>query len=254
MPHAGQFEVVSAFLLEWLIGVFVQCGRKYGKTELAIYLLYMFAKLFDNAECYYIADEKDHARDICWDNGRLPRFFTTIRQLRGETDDDFAQRRLKGMEIQSRWVKGVNNTEMSVRLDNQSIIKVEGAKNIAKADGLSPTMIVYDEFKSHDRRFDEAMRPNLMALNGRILIIGTPPDSEDTYYCQVSKEFRHKKHHKFFKRPCYHNEIVYPGGKTNEHLKEEEKEYKRRKEWHIFAREYLAEIYPDEAARIFPKY
>jgi len=254
MPHGGQFEVVSAFFLDWLTGVFVQCGRKYGKTELAIYILYMFAKLFPNSECYYIADEKDHARDICWDNGRLPRFFTTIRQLPGESHDDFAQRKLKGMDIQNRWIKSINNTEMSVRLDNGSIIKVEGAKNIAKADGLSPTVIVYDEFKSHDRRFDTAMRPNLMALGGRILIIGTPPDSEETYYCQVAKEFQNKKHHKYFKRPCYHNEIVYPGGKDNEHLKEEEKEYRRRKEWHIFAREYLAEIYPDEQSRIFPMF
>lgn len=252
-PHDGQLPIVSAFFIDWVVGVFTRCGRKFGKTELAIYCMIMFAKLFENAECYYVADEKDHARAILWDNGRLPCFFTTIRQLPDEADDLFLGRKKAGIQLEKEWITHINNSEMTVRL-GRSIIRVDGAKNFSKADGLSPTFVVYDEFKDHDSRYDQRMRPNLMALNGRILIIGTPPDNTENYYCKTEKEFQTKRGHVYFKKPCYENPIVYPGGKDNPMLMEEEKAYKLRGEWHVFAREYLADIVPDQNARIFPMF
>ena len=251
MPHEGQYDIVKAFLIDWAEGVFLQCGRKLGKTELAIYLLYMFALLFENAECYFIADEKDHARKILWNNGRLPRFFTSFRQQKGESYESFNERRRIGEMLDNKWIAGTNNVDMTVRLTNGSIIMVEGAKNFAKADGLSPAFAVYDEFKHHDERFDVAMRPNLRTFNGRILIMGTPPDNEENYYCKIADEFRHKKGHMWVQKPSGMNPHVYDGPK-DEGLAEEEKEYRRRDEWHIFAREYLAEIVPDQNSMIFP--
>lgn len=220
-------------------------------TELAVYMLYMFALLFENAECYFIADEKDHARKILWNNGRLPRFFTSFRQQKGESYEDFNHRRQVGEMLQNKWVKSVNNVEMAVTLHNNSMIMVEGAKNFSKADGLSPAFAVYDEFKHHDERFDIAMRPNLRTFNGRILIMGTPPDNEENYYCKIADEFRHKKNHIWVQKPSYCNPHVYDGPE-DDGLAEEEKEYRRREEWHIFAREYLAQIVPDQNAMIFP--
>lgn len=250
-PHEGQYDIVSAFLIDWAEGCFLQCGRKLGKTELAVYLLFMFALLFENAECYFVADEKDHARKILWNNGRLPRFLTSFRQQKNETHEQFKERRRIGQILQDKWIVNVNNVDMTVRFSNGSMIMVEGAKNFSKADGLSPTFAVYDEFKHHDERFDIAMRPNLRTFNGRILIMGTPPDNEENYYCKIADEFRHKKRHLFFKKPSWMNPHVYDGPE-DEGLAEEEKEYRRRSEWHIFAREYLANIVPDQNAMIFP--
>lgn len=250
-PHEGQYDIVSAFLIDWVDGVFLQCGRKLGKTELAVYLLIMFALLFENAECYFVADEKDHARKILWNNGRLPRFFTSFRQQKNETYEQFKERRRIGQILQDKWIVGVNNVDMTVTLFNGSMIMVEGAKNFSKADGLSPAFAVYDEFKHHDERFDIAMRPNLRTFNGRILIMGTPPDNEENYYCKIADEFKHKKNHLFFNKPSYMNPHVYDGP-NDEGLAEEEKEYRRRGEWHIFAREYLAQIVPDQNSMIFP--
>ena len=255
-PHKGQIPIIEALLTFWCTGVFVRCGRKFGKTDVAIALMYIFGELFDNAEIYYVADEKEHATDILWDNGRLPYFFTTQHQdfLNNETDLDFAVRKKAGFALQKKWVVGINNSEHIVRLQNGSFIKVEGAKNFTIADGLSPVLVVYDEFKDHDKRFDIRMRPNLYALRGRILIIGTPPDSEDTYYCEVETEFKNRKGHKTFKMPSYMNEHVYPGGINSPELKEEEKAYRARGEYHVFAREFLAEIYPDTQRAIFPMF
>ena len=253
LPHSGQLEIAKAFLLEWMLGVFLQCGRKFGKTDIACYLLYMFAMLFENAECYFIADEKDHARDIIWNNGRLPRFFTSFRQRKDESYADFKARKILGEKLDNKWIASVNNSEMIVKFRNNSFIAVEGAKNYAKADGLTPTFVVYDEFKHHDRRYDTAMRPNLRALNGRILIMGTPPPDEENYYCETADEFRNRDKHIWLKRPSYMNPHVYDG-KDDPFLKEEEKAYRRKGEYHVFAREYLAEIYPDYNSMIFPMY
>lgn len=250
MPHSGQLEIAKLLLIDWALGVFLQCGRKFGKTGLAVYLLYIYALLFEGSECYFIADEKDHARDIIWDNGRLPRFFTQLRQRSDETFEQFQERRKLGESLEKKYIKSVNNSEMTVRFNNNSFIAVEGAKNYAKADGLSPTFVVYDEFKHHDERYDIAMRPNLRALQGRILIMGTPPDNEENYYCKVTDEFQHRKGHHWIKRPSYMNPHVY-NGRDDEFLLEEEKAYRRRNEYHVFAREYLAEIFPDSNSMIF---
>lgn len=250
-PHEGQYDIIQAFLIDWAEGCFLQCGRKLGKTELAVYLLFMFALLFEGAECYFVADEKDHARKILWNNGRLPRFLTAIRQNKNESFEQFKERKRIGEMLQNKWIKKVDNVEMTVTFNNGSMIMVEGAKNFSKADGLSPTFAVYDEFKHHDERFDIAMRPNLRTFNGRILIMGTPPDNEQNYYCKIADEFKHKKGHIFFQKPSYLNPHVYDGP-NDEGLKEEAKEYRRRGEYHIFQREYLAQIVPDQNSMIFP--
>lgn len=253
-PHAGQLPIILDFLIYWITGVFVQCGRKFGKTELAIYLCYLFALLFPGSEIYYVADEKDHAGDICWDNGRLPYFLTQLTRNLDESDEDFIARRKKGHQLHQKWIEGVNNAEMKIKFRNGSIIKVEGAKNFSIADGLSPTLVVYDEFKDHDRRFDMRMRPNLVAKKGRILIIGTPPGDEENYYCETREEFRHKPGHAVYVRPGYDNPVVYPGGKNDPALKIEEEAYTRKGERHVFLREICAEIVPDQTKAIFPMF
>jgi hypothetical protein len=253
-PHAGQMPIICDFLIHWRTGVFVQCGRKWGKTEAAIYLCYMFALLFPGAEIYYVADEKDHARDICWDNGRLPYFLTRLVRGEHESQGDFETRCRKGRQLEKRWIDGVNNAEMKIRFRNGSVVKVEGAKNFTIADGLSPTFVVYDEFKDHDRRFDERMRPNLMARKGRILIIGTPPGNKDNYYCSTAEEFKSKREHSYYLMPCYLNPIVYPGGESDSALIEEMEAYRKKGELHVFKREYLAQITPDQTRVIFPMF
>ena len=244
-PHAGQVDVASAFFIHWMTGVFVQCGRKWGKTDIAIYVMYMFGKLFEGAECYYIADEKDHARKILWENGRLPRFFSSIKRAPWEKHDDFKARKEAGLKLQQDWVVNTNSSEMTVRLDNDSMLMVDGAKNFAKADGLSPTIIVYDEFKHHDPRFDLAMRPNMKTFKGRILIVGTPPDNEENYYCETVNEFKMRKDHLWLRRPSYMNPYVYDGPKDPT-LMEEKAVYKMKKASHVFEREYMAKIVPDQ--------
>lgn len=253
MPHEGQVPVATSFFMDWCVGVFLRCGRKFGKSEFAIYCMYMFALLFENSECYYVADEKDHARDICWDNRRLPEFFASFRPNKGESLESYQRRKVIGHQLHNAWVRKVNESEMYVRLYNNSMLKVDGAKNWKKADGLGPIFVVYDEFKNHDPRYDRAARPNLMDLNGRILIIGTPPDNVDNYYCETEVEFQNRPDHRYFKRPSWMNPHVYDGPNCPK-LKAEREAYERKGELHVYLREYEVEIVPDTKRQIFPMF
>ena len=254
VPHPGQMPAIQAFFVDWIQGLFLRCGRKLGKTELAIYCCWMFAVLFPNSEVYYVLDEKDHGRKILWENNRLPKFFSTTKRKPGESNESFLSRRKRGRLIESKYLSGdPNNSTMTMRFKNGSFIMVDGAKNYASADGLSPLFIVYDEFKSHDKRFDEAMRPNLDAVDGRILTVGTPPpEGESDHYMATEKEFKLSPNMRHIAMPSYLNEIVYPGGRKGPKFLALEEKYKALGQWHIFAREYLTLIVPDRTAMIFP--
>lgn len=252
-PHEGQVPIAVDFFINWVSGIFLRCGRKYGKTEVAIYCMYIFGLLFENSECYYVADEKDHARDICWDNRRLPEFFTSFSPRRDEPIESFRHRRSVGRKLQDNWVRKVNESEMTVRLHNNSMLKVDGAKNWKKADGISPIFLVYDEFKNHDPRYDRAARPNLMTFNGRIMIIGTPPDNEENYYCETETEFYNREGYRTYIMPSWKNPHVYDGPDCPK-LKAEKDALSRKGELHVYLREYECRIVPDTKRQIFPMF
>ena len=253
VPHAGQTAILWLFLERWAKGVFLQCGRKFGKTELGIFCLYIFAMLFENAETYYIADEREHAKDICWNNNRLPYFFTTLMRQEGEGKRDFLKRRRQGEKIQNEWLAGdPTKSDMVVRLKNRSTIKVDGAKNYPRADGVRPHFLVYDEFKNQDRRYDKAARPNLDVFDGRIFILGSPPSDEENYYCETRNEFKEEEGHYALWAPSWQNNHVYPQGENTPVLVRKRKLAERTGNIHEYLREHAAVIVPDFETRIFP--
>ena len=253
LPH--QVPVLRAFFVDWLDGVFLRCGRKWGKTTVCVYFSWMFALLFPDTEHYIVFDEKEHAADTIWRNGRLPRFLSTAIKLPGESSKDWMKRRQLGHKIERKYIASVSNSNFSVTFRNGSTISVEGAKNVARADGLQPTSIVYDEIKNHDAQFDQAMRPNLDVFDGRILIVGTPPKlGESEHYIKLEEEFKRAPRKRHFCLPSYLNTLVYPNGREGVKFKELEREYRSRQEYHVFAREYLAMSVPDSSKRIFPHF
>lgn len=254
-PLPGQALIIKAFFYDMKDGVFIKCGRKFGKTDVAIVVIYIFAILFEGSECYYILDEKEHGRKVCWENRRLPGFFISLKQRRGESKKDYLARRKRGQTLHAKYIKKENNANMMVYFKSGSIVFVEGSKNYSSADGLSPTIGVYDEFKDHDKKYDDAMRPNLDAVDGRLLIVGTPPPEEgvdEHNYHRTADEFRLSKTKELIHAPSYLNHHVYPGGRHGEKFKAIEKRYKDRGEYHIFSREYLAISVADSQRSIFP--
>lgn len=251
-PHLGQSPIALAIFRDWNRYIFLKCGRKMGKTDLTIYCLYMFALLFPNSQVYYIAPTLKHGNELVWDNGRLPKFFLNPKRLPGESNGDFNRRRSLGRRLNDKYIKKSLNSESRVILNNGSFIKVEGAENYANADGLEPDFVAYDEFKSHDKRFHEAMEPNLRVKKAPLLIVGTPPEELDTYYDKIADMVQKLSYGAFYQRPSYLNPLLYPGGKNDPEFLEEWDKYIARGEEDVARRELLAETIVSGSKSIFP--
>ena len=253
-PHPGQAPVSYALFYAFIQYIFLQCGRKFGKTEFEIYCMYMWAQLFPGSQIYYIADTMKHAGELVWQNGRLPRFFLTLKQMQDESEADYRSRCLIGQTLHTSWIEKANNSEMRVWFRNGSFIKCDGAENYANADGIEPSMMVYDEYKHHDPRFHEAMEPNLKVKKAPILIVGTPPENFENNYCKTAKSFQMQKNGLFIKRPSYMNPIMYPKGEDDPEFIDEKEKYEMRGDWDVFQREYMAEIVLGGSSSIFPMF
>lgn len=251
-PHYGQVPVMKALFRDMLRYVFLQCGRKFGKTEFVIFCLYMWAITFPDSQIYYIADTMKHAGELVWKNGRLPFFFLKPKRWPNETIEQFQKRRELGKVLHEKYVDKPNESEMRLKFKNGSYIKVDGAENYANADGIEPDLMAYDEFKSHDPRFHEAMEPNLRVKKAPLLIVGTPPEEPNTYYEKISNVFKRVSYGQWFKRPSFMNPMLYPLGKNDPEFLEECEKYIARGDEDVMERELFAEIVVSGSRAIFP--
>ena len=126
IPHRGQKAILKALLFEMMTLVFMQCGRKFGKTEEAAYFLWKHALENPGAACYYVAPEASHGRKIIWNTHRLQRFLG---------------------KDSKKYIGKPREQEMLIPFLNGSFIQVVGSENFGSANGLTPSVAVYDEFK-----------------------------------------------------------------------------------------------------------
>ena len=134
--------------------LFLSCGRKYGKTELVGYVLWRHALLNPGSACYYVGPEATHARKILWDTQRIQKFM--------------------GKDTNKYMLK-TQDQPMKIILKNGSFIQLVGSDNYAVANGLTPHIAVYDEFKAFNHRWHTEFAPNRAAKAAPLVIIGTKP-------------------------------------------------------------------------------
>ena len=72
--HDKQIECLKSLYIDKKNLLFLACGRKFGKSEIACYVLWRHALLNPGSACYYIGPESTHARKILWDKGRIQKF------------------------------------------------------------------------------------------------------------------------------------------------------------------------------------
>lgn len=170
-PHAGQLKVGKPLVSKEVNTTFIQCGRKWGKTDFAIYLLWRHALLHPGSTCYYITPELSHGREIIWHNSRLTQF--------GRERDEQGRITPGGDEPMKKYITHISNVDSRLKLKNQSTIKIVGSENWAAANGLTPDFVVYDEFKVFHPQFHTEMNPNRIVRKAPLIIIGTPPKPGD---------------------------------------------------------------------------
>ena len=126
------------------------CGRRFGKTTLAIWLMCREAAQ-PNKEIFFIAPTYRQAKMIAW-------------------------KKLKKKLTDIRWVKKINETELSLTLKNNSVISLKGADGGAQnLRGVGLDAVIMDEAALIDQEaWTEVLRPALADKQGWALFISTP--------------------------------------------------------------------------------
>lgn len=126
------------------------CGRRFGKTVLAIRELCR-ASTEPNTLSWYVAPSYKQARQV------------VFQQLRDTLSD-------------LRWLKKTNETNLEFYLKNGSIIALKGADNYDSLRGVGiGGILVLDEFADiKPEAWYQTLRPVLADKGGRALFIGTP--------------------------------------------------------------------------------
>lgn len=161
--HKGQIDALSYFYKKSYSLIIQPCGRKFGKSEEAIYYLWKSALENPGSANYYVTPEGSHGRKIVWDTWRIQRFL-------GKDSEKYTNQ--------------ARSQVMLVPFKNGSFIQVIGSENFGSANGLTPDAAVYDEFKLFHPRFHTDFAPNLIAKAAPLLIIGTIPTPGDRNYEQ----------------------------------------------------------------------
>ena len=124
------------------------CGRRFGKTWLAMRELSRFARQPDR-RCWFIAPTRGQGKGIVWD------------QLKGRLSD-------------LNWIAKVNESELTLHLRNGSEIGIRSADAYDRMRGFSVDFVVLDEFADMDPDVWTAVRPTLSDKQGHAMFIGTP--------------------------------------------------------------------------------
>ena len=133
------------------------CGRRFGKTHLAIRELCRFASR-PNQRCFYVAPSYRMAKQIAW---------TKIK------------RRLQDL----RWARKINESDLTITLVNGSEISLRGAENFDSLRGIGLNFLVMDEFADiAPEAWREVLRPTLSDQRGHALFISTPKGTSNWSY------------------------------------------------------------------------
>ena len=128
-------------------------GRRFGKTHLCLTEILRKARFSDNGKIFYVSPTYRMSKEIMW------------KQLKKKVKD-------------LRWVKYINETELTVVLINNCQISLKGAdKSADNLRGVGLNFLVLDEFADiPEEAWSEVLRPTISDkhVNGEVLFVGTP--------------------------------------------------------------------------------
>lgn len=142
------------------------CGRRFGKTHLAIRELAKYARQPDQ-RVWYVAPTYRMAKQIVW-------------------------KKLKKKLLSINWVKKVNEQDLTLELVNGSEISLRGADNYDSLRGVGLNFLVLDEAADIDKEaWYEVLRPTLSDTGGHALFLGTPKGMN--WFKEIYDNFTTKK-------------------------------------------------------------
>ena len=151
-PQKQIFDDTSRFRV-------VSAGRRFGKSFLSIWEMARAAR-FPNQKIMYVANTYRQAKGIIWDE-------------------------LKSQLLSKRWVKKINESELSILLVNNSSIILRSADAGENIRGLEFDLVICDEiaFFPNVSIWTDILRPTLSSRPGsRALFISTPQGMGNFFY------------------------------------------------------------------------
>ena len=146
MPLSAPQKEVSSNTARFKVCVM---GRRWGKSYLAMNEMAKFAR-HPNQKVFYVAPTYRQAKQIIWDE-------------------------LKEKLLACRWVKKINESDLTIKLVNNSTIYLRSADNPDSLRGVSISFLVMDECAMIDQKtWSEVLRPALSDQKGHALFITTP--------------------------------------------------------------------------------
>ncbi len=227
--HDAQKLIAKAVFFDGKKKIFVECGRKFGKTTIIPYCAYRQCMSFPGSVVYIIGPFLKQMKEIIWVDGRITNFLAK--------------------HLHDKYISGINNTELRVMFHNGSMIKCDGADNYEAFRGPNPHMVLYDEFKDHHPKFHEGMDPNLMSHNAPLLVFGTPPENDDNQFVTMADDVKIDPDGAYFNFPSWANPHL-----DKEWLKKKKAELIRKGQWDVWAREYEAKRVKGGSNAIFPMF
>jgi hypothetical protein len=128
----------------------LNCGRRFGKTTLAVWELIGRASMHDNYRGAYIAPTYQQARDIAW--AELKKIVRPI-------------------------VEDINESRLEITLKNGSHLYLRGWESVETLRGQAFDFLVIDEvamMRNWKSNWQEVLRPTLTDRQGHAMFISTP--------------------------------------------------------------------------------
>jgi len=142
--NASRFKVVVA-------------GRRWGKSWLSMHEMAKYAR-FPNSKIFYVAPTYKMCKQILWDD-------------------------IKEKFLRCRWVKKINESELTIHLINGSKIYLRSADNPDNLRGVSMDYLVMDECAMIEQKmWTEVCRPALSDRQGHAMFITTPQGKSSWVY------------------------------------------------------------------------
>jgi len=149
LPQSEIFICPSRF-------VAVVAGRRFGKTFLSTGKILEQAVKGPNRNVWYVAPTYGAAKEIAWD--------------------------MLIASIPPEYVSKTNETSLTIRLINGSVIALKGAEKPNNLRGRALDFVVLDEFADmRPEAWSEVLRPSLSDRQGGALFIGTPKGRNHFY-------------------------------------------------------------------------
>jgi hypothetical protein len=222
-PHPAQQSILNAVFAKNRQSVFVECGRKMGKSETIAYFLWR-GVLTMGGGWYYFAPEQKQAKEIIWASQRIQSFGP------------------------QEYLTSVNNSEMRLTFVNGGFIKIDGSDNFNSYRGIQLRGAAYDEFRDFRPEFHKAFGPNLAVFKAPLLICGTPPEPLELDHYDSMKD-QHQAGLDYFNYPTWMNPHI-----DRDWLRREKARLYARGEGDVWEREFCAKRVIGGSNAIFPMF